>query len=809
MLRNEIQKSENNNLKFCFYIIDSNLGRTYEDDQYYRYQNHHSSNNAHLRPGSSSTIPRANSARQTPKLEKEKIKRNFLFFLKKTPTTAQIRTEKNLPSTSSLQHLQSMDNSESIEVCDFGGSSPDLVQKKHEKIYRDSQESTGNDDEEEFYLFLNKKTVTNRRDQEARYQSGCCRLFSCIFVLHSQLTQFLARKKIEHGLKLYEKNNFSAAMRVWKNLIKSKTVNNRIDLNGEDLFLLLGYLYQACINFGKYFDAMEYAKLQLNLSDEFNLTKWRAESYLNLSLVCEKLGKLEKALSYARHSLYNECDRKSCFTIGMVYMTVAKVYLEMGGFSRSLEDLQNSHRISLQINDISLELKCYLTLSELFDRLNDIDKSIKYASKSYDLSRSLQLNNLNTLDHRQSLLRMASALRKNAEFGDAQDYCNEAIRLSLMAGDQSSYIRSMRIMGDIYRKSRKSSNYLTVAFQQYEQSMGLASIIGDRMGQMEAMDGAARCLEILRLEKKICNCRPLEFNTRLLEVANTIGSKLLVRKIRARLSLIYQALGDEEQHKLHKRLANQTEIALGLICGVCNEKIGLESNTLEVLPCSHILHDHCANEIYQQQSHASSSSQVWKRSTLEFLQQKNQQEVYNCPACKAKFNVKKTPKKKTKKRQSSSQRLSSPPPPPLPPHHARHCNSLKENGAFGHNHSFPRARFQDGDDEDELQIETDPGEAVTDDNDDPETDANHDDDDSDEMLLLGLNELKKNFFFDKQPKFRNNLDDFEDELDVKLRELDNEHLHSYHHQRSNHNPVLRNFCGQEQAYENGEGLIEI
>jgi hypothetical protein len=30
----------------------------------------------------------------------------------------------------------------------------------------------------------------------------------------------------------------------------------------------------------------------------------------------------------------------------------------------------------------------------------------------------------------------------------------------------------------------------------------------------------------LRLQQKICNCRPLEFNTRLLEVANAIGAKV-------------------------------------------------------------------------------------------------------------------------------------------------------------------------------------------------------------------------------------------------------------------------------------------
>jgi hypothetical protein len=64
------------------------------------------------------------------------------------------------------------------------------------------------------------------------------------------------------------------------------------------------------------------------------------------------------------------------------------------------------------------------------------------------------------------------------------------------------------------------------AYRQYESAMGSAAGMGDRLCQMEAMDGAARCLEALRLQQKICNCRPLEFNTRLLEVASSVGAKV-------------------------------------------------------------------------------------------------------------------------------------------------------------------------------------------------------------------------------------------------------------------------------------------
>jgi tetratricopeptide (TPR) repeat protein len=116
---------------------------------------------------------------------------------------------------------------------------------------------------------------------------------------------------------------------------------------------------------------------------------------------------------------------------------------------------QANSKIKLIFSHLSFLLsfkKVYVLLSELFHRLCDYEKSARYASKAYDLSRSLQLGDLNSRHHRAALLRMASALRKQGELGDARDYVEEATRLALISGDQATYTRSIRIMGDIYRK---------------------------------------------------------------------------------------------------------------------------------------------------------------------------------------------------------------------------------------------------------------------------------------------------------------------------------------------------------------------
>lgn len=68
-----------------------------------------------------------------------------------------------------------------------------------------------------------------------------------------------------------------------------------------------------------------------------------------------------------------------------------------------------------------------------------------------------------------------------------------------------------------------------------------------------------------------------------------------MRTVRLRLSQIYRSLKDEEQQKLHERYARNLEEEMELLCGGCNLPFGLEADSLEALPCSHILHARLIN----------------------------------------------------------------------------------------------------------------------------------------------------------------------------------------------------------------------
>jgi hypothetical protein len=143
------------------------------------------------------------------------------------------------------------------------------------------------------------------------------------------------------------------------------------------------------MDFGKFRDALDYGHHQLGISEELDNPQMRSEAYLNLARAHEKLGKrdydandtaetrlvahayslnvffvrsrtgcLERSLMYARHSLYNECEAQSR-NIGLTHLTVASVYLEMGGFRRCLE-VRKSFNYSppIYFSFFSISLSC-------------------------------------------------------------------------------------------------------------------------------------------------------------------------------------------------------------------------------------------------------------------------------------------------------------------------------------------------------------------------------------------------------------------------------------------------------------------
>ncbi|KAL6266500.1 hypothetical protein P5V15_003349, partial [Pogonomyrmex californicus] len=136
----------------------------------------------------------------------------------------------------------------------------------------------------------------NGNGNNGHYQNGRSGtgIWECLISCRKRLDQQLARRRVEQGLKLYRAHKQQAAVRKWRGALKS--IRHR-----EDKFALLGYLYQAYMDWGKYRDSIEFGNKQLCISEELDSPNMRAEAYLNLARAHERLGALDRALDYARH----------------------------------------------------------------------------------------------------------------------------------------------------------------------------------------------------------------------------------------------------------------------------------------------------------------------------------------------------------------------------------------------------------------------------------------------------------------------------------------------------------------------------
>ncbi|GBP24826.1 43 kDa receptor-associated protein of the synapse homolog [Eumeta japonica] len=240
-------------------------------------------------------------------------------------------------------------------------------------------------------------------------------VLDCFRACRSRLDQYLARRKIERGVRLYTQNEQRLAVKVWLSALRG--VKHR-----TDKFSLLGHLYHAYMDFGKYRESLEFAHRQLGISEELDSAPMRAEAYLNLARAHQTLGGLDRALSYARHALYNDCGGGS--TAGSVHLTVASVSLELGAFSKAMDGFQKALNVAQSAGDNTLLLQVYVGLSELWCRLRDAERAVACAARACDLGRGPRSADLNTRHHRRALLQMAQALRRRGELGDAHDYCN-------------------------------------------------------------------------------------------------------------------------------------------------------------------------------------------------------------------------------------------------------------------------------------------------------------------------------------------------------------------------------------------------
>ena len=176
---------------------------------------------------------------------------------------------------------------------------------------------------------------------------------------------------------------------------------------------------------------LDYGFQQLDIANEMDSPMLRAEAYLTIARANERLGNLEKAVSYCRHSLYNQCDQSR--TTGYVQLTLGNTYVTYSSFSKAIEHYELALKVSRSIHDTALELQVYCGLGHTFCLLQDYEKSLSFSAKAFELSKTFHILDLNSKYQRLSLVTLATPLRKLGRLPEARDCCQVSFSIKLLS----------------------------------------------------------------------------------------------------------------------------------------------------------------------------------------------------------------------------------------------------------------------------------------------------------------------------------------------------------------------------------------
>ncbi|XP_035825654.1 43 kDa receptor-associated protein of the synapse [Aplysia californica] len=190
---------------------------------------------------------------------------------------------------------------------------------------------------------------------------------------------------------------------------------------------------------------------------------------------------------------------------------------------------------------------------------------------------------------------------KSCEFSKAISYCRNAQQ----CGTDKSPLKG-RLSLCLGNAFLGSSDFLK-AWNNYVVAMDKAKAADDRLLELltSARMGTLFCcvgdLAAVMLVSRLLPLFPqaMELNEKALELATRVGCKLEMLRCHARLKLLCEARGedDEEERSLclrHEGVMRQLVLEMDLYCGVCDQVIGQSPERLEPLSCGHFIHARCA-----------------------------------------------------------------------------------------------------------------------------------------------------------------------------------------------------------------------
>ncbi|XP_074853356.1 43 kDa receptor-associated protein of the synapse isoform X2 [Carettochelys insculpta] len=374
-----------------------------------------------------------------------------------------------------------------------------------------------------------------------------------------EMGQDQTKQQIEKGLQLYQSNQTEKALQVWMRVLEKTT-----DPAGR--FRVLGCLITAHSEMGRYKDMLKFAVVQIDTARELEDPDYLLESYLNLARSNEKLCEFQKTISYCKTCLNMQGTTVSLQLNGQVSLSMGNAFLGLSVFQKALECFEKALRYAHNNDDKMLECRVCCSLGNFYTQIKDYEKALFFPCKAAELVNDYGKGW--SLKYRaMSQYHMAVAYRKLGHLADAMDCCEESMKIALQHGDRPLQALCLLCFADIHR----SRMDVQTAFPRYDSSMSIMTEIGNRLGQIQALEGIEKAQEL----------------------AEGLGNKLALLKLHCLYEGIYRAKGQQRELRDHVVKFHECVEEMELYCGMCGESIGEKNNQLQALPCSHFFHLKC------------------------------------------------------------------------------------------------------------------------------------------------------------------------------------------------------------------------
>ncbi|XP_077819059.1 43 kDa receptor-associated protein of the synapse isoform X12 [Macaca mulatta] len=289
-----------------------------------------------------------------------------------------------------------------------------------------------------------------------------------------------------------------------------KVLEKSSDLMGR--FRVLGCLVTAHSEMGRYKEMLKFAVVQIDTARELEDADFLLESYLNLARSNEKLCEFHKTISYCKTCLGLPGTRAGAQLGGQVSLSMGNAFLGLSVFQKALESFEKALRYAHNNDDAMLECRVCCSLGSFYAQVK------------------------------------------------------ESMKIALQHGDRPLQALCLLCFADIHR----SRGDLETAFPRYDSAMSIMTEIGNRLGQVQALLGVAKCW-----------------------VARKTLDKLSQLKLHCLSESIYRSKGLQRELRAHVVRFHECVEETELYCGLCGESIGEKNSRLQALPCSHIFHLRC------------------------------------------------------------------------------------------------------------------------------------------------------------------------------------------------------------------------